>query len=148
MATLFSGPALGLAAAAIALLAVGLVVQTRSLAPPELPDAPVSDVTRGGRIDIVAPTGELDEIPELLRWGPAEGATRHEVTLSAVDETVIWKGASSTDRVTLPSEVRSAVQPAVVYFWQVEAFDSAGSRIAWSAATRFLVANIPIEDAS
>lgn len=148
LSKVFSRSALSLTAvAAVAVLAVGLVVQTRSVAPPELPDLPSGDVTRGSRIEILEPSGDLAYAPDQFRWQLMNLATRYEVTLRAVDETILWQGSSSGDRLVFPEEARSTVQSAVVYLWQVEAFDEAGSRIAWSAPMEFMVLAAAIEEA-
>jgi hypothetical protein len=139
MAKVFSQPALSLAAAAVAVLAVGLVLQTRSATPPVLPNAPVTDVTRGGRVETVAPVGVVEAVPETLTWEAVEGAARYRVSLTAVDDTVLWQGETTQESILLGDEVRSELQPAVVYFWQVDAFSEVGFRVAWSAAVEFRV---------
>lgn len=137
MAKVLSQPALGLAAAAVAVLVVGIVLQTRSAAPPTLPDLPVETVTRGGVVETIAPQGIVDALPETLTWEPVTGAALYRVRLMAIDDEVLWRGETSDVSVALPDEIRSRLQRAVVYFWQVEAFSESGARTAWSAAVEF-----------
>ena len=137
MAKVFSQPALSLAVAAVAVLAVGIVLQTRSAAPPALPDAPVRTVMRSGVVETVAPEGVTDALPESFTWERVEGAARYRMTLTAVDQEVLWQGETTGVSIALPDEIRSGLQPAVVYFWKVDAFSESGSRVAWSAAVEF-----------
>lgn len=142
--TLLSGPAMGLAAAAVVVLTVGVVLQTRGTGPPDLPGAPTSEVTRGARLRLVEPRGAVTAAPESLTWEAVEDVVRYEVTLTGVDETVLFRGESRTESIAVPKEIRSVLQPAVVYFWQVDAFNESGSRVAWSSATEFRIAPAPV----
>lgn len=139
MARVLSRPALGLVAAAIAVFAVGIVIQMRTAGPPELPTVPIESVTRGGGVEVIAPAGFVMESPAVLEWRAVEGAVRYRVTLSAVDGAILWQGESAAAAVEIPDEIRFGLRPAVVYFWQVDAFDERDSRIAWSPATEFRV---------
>jgi hypothetical protein len=120
-------------------LAVGLVLRSMVAGPPSLPGVPLEDTTRGAVVEIVAPIGEVREIPAELSWREAEDAREYRVTVTAVDDTVLWTTTLSTPPVVLPTEVRSELHRAVVYFWTVEALDDSGSRVAWSEPISFKV---------
>ena len=139
LARALTRPRLRLAAAAVAVLVAGLIIQSRSASPPGLPSAPTGDVTRGGRIEIFEPMGEISRPPAIFRWQAESGAARYLVTVTSVDDSIVWQGESASDQIELPEEVGSALRSAVVYFWQVEALNRDESRIAWSAPTRFLI---------
>ena len=128
--------AFALAAAALMLLAASVVVRTRGAAP-ELPPRPDEEVTRGGRVTLVSPSGDVDQLPSSFDWREIDGATSYRVTLTSVDDTVLWSGTASRPPLALPAEIREALEARVVYFWRVEAFDPEGTRVGWSASARF-----------
>jgi len=141
IARLFTQPTVGLAAAAMVVLAVGVVLRSMIAGPPSLPGVPIADATRGGRVEVVAPVGEIEDIPSELLWHEAEGAREYRVTVTAVDETILWTTTLVTPPAMLPTEVRSELHIAVAYFWVVEAFDDSGSRVSWSESISFTVMN-------
>lgn len=140
--------ALGLAAAALLVVAAGAVLRNRSAAP-GLPAAPTHDVVRGGRITLLSPVGPLDAQPAAFEWREAEAAREvvsYRVTLSAVDETVLWTATARTTSLDLPEGVRRSLDARVVYSWRVEAFDNRGARVAWSEAANFSTIPGPTEE--
>ncbi|MDH3255467.1 MAG: hypothetical protein OEM62_10775 [Acidobacteriota bacterium] len=144
---LLSPRAYGLAAAAMVLLVAGIVVRSMGGGAPPLPRAPVEDATRSSTVDIVAPVGQIESFPEQLLWLQVEGALEYRVTMTEVDETPLWSATVSTPPVELPEPVRARLQESVVYFWFVEALDSAGSRIAWSEPVSFETVNTAAAEA-
>lgn len=138
-ARLFARPAFGLAAAAMVVLAVGMVLRSTIVGPPTLPGVPTEDTTRGASVEILAPIGEIQEIPSELSWHEVPGTIEYRVTVTAVDETILWTTTISRPPAVLPAPVRSEFHRAVVYFWAVEALDDSGSRVAWSEPISFKV---------
>ena len=127
-----------LAAAAILVLGAGLLFQlTRSGAPP-LPNPPASGgVVRGGEVEALYPIGEVAEVPAELRWRPRPGAVSYRVTLSTVDDAVLWQATVPAPPARLPAGVVQGLHRAVVYLWTVEALDASGARLASSEPVRF-----------
>lgn len=135
-----------LAAAAAVLVAVGLgglAIRTLRDTDPALPPPPAIDVTRGDRIEGLAPAGELAAMPAELRWEPVEGAAVYRVTLTGVDDEPLWTTEVAAPPAALPAAVSGRLQPAVVYWWGVEALDGAGRRLAGSERARFRVTPSP-----
>jgi hypothetical protein len=117
------------AAAAVLVVGLGLMLQLlRPVAPP-LPDPEMGGV-RGGRIELLAPLGEVATAPAALRWAPVEGAAAYRVRLLAVDDEVLWEARATGPSVALPTEVAARLQGAVTYRWTVEALAADGSLLA------------------
>lgn len=100
-------------------------------------DRPGEDVYRSAGLDVVAPTGEVDVVPEAFEWTPVTGAARYEVRVREVDGTELWRGSSVTARLVLPAALRTEVLPAKTLEWQVVASDAAGQPLADSGVARF-----------
>lgn len=107
------------AAAAIAVLAVGLTFQLATRAP-SLPEPEALGVRRGNAIELLAPIGALDRAPKRLTWRKDPDSTRYHVVLSTVDDTTIWDTQTREVTIDLPNEVLAQLHPSVSYFWQVE----------------------------
>ena len=127
-----------LAAAAVVVLAAGLAFHWVRPGAPPLPSLPEQGgVVRGGEVEAISPVGEQPEIPQELRWRPWPGASSYRVTLSAVDDQVLWATTVPGSSVRLPSDVAAGLHRAVVYVWRVEALDASGRRLAASEPARF-----------
>ncbi len=132
-------PAWVLAAAAVLVLAIGASIQRARLAPPGLPEPTGAVVMRGSELDALFPLGEIEEAPAELRWRGEEWAGRYRVTVSGVDERVIWRADTAETRIETPAELRGRLAPRVVYLWKVEALDHDGRRIASTRWERFRI---------
>jgi len=129
----------GLAAAAvIALAALGMWVVNRSTAP-GLPSIGPETTVRGTRIEVVQPIGDLPEIPTGFEWKAAPEAKNYTIRLFAVDDSLLWESTVFSASAALPADLGGQLHPAVVYIWQVEAFDPDGNRVARSERVRFRV---------
>lgn len=107
----------------------------------ELDRAPVvsedGGTMRSGRLQAVAPLGSLADVPAKLEWEPVSGAVLYRITVSEVDQTLVWSGTSATSELALPSQVRAKVLPRKTLTWQVAAVDAQQSVLATSAVNRF-----------
>ena len=126
----------GLAAAAVLVIAVGGVL-LRGPSAPTLPSLEPDTVLRGARVEVEYPRGDLDAVPRTMRWEAVDGATGYRVVVTAVDDTVLFEKATESASIELSGEDLGRMHPAVVYFWQVEALDGRGSRLALSERVRF-----------
>jgi hypothetical protein len=127
--------------AALVALAVGLSLFLQNQAPP-LPEPDRGDrgeVMRGAEIHAIQPAGEFPEVPREFRWAVTEGARSYQVTLRAVDETVLWQETVAAPSARLPEEVARGLHPAVLYSWTVEALNERNERLAASEPVRFMV---------
>jgi hypothetical protein len=138
-----SSPVWRLAAAAVLVIAAGLMFQLSRPGAPPLPAPQTGGVVRGGEVELVSPLGEVAAMPAELRWTPRPGASSYRVRLSTVDDTVLWEAtvpgtsAASAASARLPAEVIQKLHRAVAYSWTVEALGPAGERLGASEPVRF-----------
>ena len=126
-------------AAALVLVALAGWLALRE-APPRLaaPSAqPV--VLRGAAVELFEPRGDVASAPAELRFGAVAGAARYRVRILEVDDAVLWEQELATAEAPIPAEVRARLGEAVMYRFQVEAFDAHGARVAVSTATPFRI---------
>ncbi len=128
-----------LATAAVLVLAIGVSIQRARLAPPGLPEPTGAVVLRGSELEGLYPLGELGEAPAELRWRGEEWADRYRVTVSGVDEQVLWQAETAETRIEAPADLRGRLAPRVAYLWKVEALDKEGRRIASTRWERFRI---------
>lgn len=119
------------------LIAIGLTVQLRHIARPEIGSVPKQEVFRSGSIDILSPVGDVGQAPTQIQWEPVANATRYEVQLQEVDGTTIWKTETARSSVSLPSPIRAQVVPHKTLLLDVRAFNAAGAMVANSSQVRF-----------
>ncbi len=133
-----SPPAWRIAAALFVILGAALLFQlTRPGGPPPLPAPESGGVFRGGKVEVVAPVGEIAAVPDELIWVRTEGARSYRVRLLAVDDEVLWETTVPAPPARLPAEVFKSLHPAVAYTWTVEALGPSGERVAVSEPVRF-----------
>jgi len=104
-----------LAAAALAVVAIGLVTFTQL--------RPMDDTVRGDDAGLVVPPSgaRLDSAPDELAWPAQPGATAYRVVLRDASAVVLWRGPeSAANRLTLPTDGRRALDRAGTYLWTVE----------------------------
>ncbi len=126
-----------LALAAVALVAASLVGWWLQMRPPPLPPAAASGVVRGSTLEPIRPLGEQIQPPDDLAWREVDLAASYRVSLREVDENLLWQTKVEGSPTDVPAKLRQALQPGVVYFWQVEALDTTGARLAWSSPVQF-----------
>jgi len=113
------------AGAAIAAAAAGVLVAVtwaryRDAATYPAPGEETLRSVTVGRVELIAPRGDLDAMPEELRWREAEGRPPCHAAIVQPDLTPIWEGPASAESfITIPSEVRQALNPDTVYLWKV-----------------------------
>jgi len=131
-------PGLLAAAAAVFVLAVGYAAWDR--------EPPVRDLRDAGggyrtlELQALAPSGDVRAAPRDLEWSPVDGAARYDVVVLEVDRTVLWQGASTTARVSLPGPVVARFEPGKTILWEVTARTRDGAVVAVSGTGRFRVA--------
>lgn len=124
------------AAAAVVLFTVaGIALRQADLGAPPLPAPSERSTVRGTTLDLLEPRGDLDDTPGELRWAAVDGAASYLVRLVAVDGEILWQVRVTTPR----TKLGRTLDAGVAYWWEVEAFDRGGRRLAWSEPGRFLV---------
>lgn len=119
-----------------------LVVMAASLLLRTAPDiAPIFDngptVLRTGTIRIDSPRGDVQQVPQELKWMGLEEAASYEVRISEVDRVEVVVLTTNSNSVTISPEIQDELAAGKPLFWQVNAFDSSGRQIAQSELARF-----------
>jgi hypothetical protein len=127
--------------AALALAGVAIVVvlsvQMRNGPPGIRPPRPEQEVLRSNTVSILAPAGDIREVPNEIRWRSAPNAVRYQARLLEVDGSELWKAETTSNRIELPATIRARVVPAKTLLCEVWAFDASGNQVARSATVRF-----------
>jgi len=95
-----------------------------------------ADVYRSEGVRLIAPRGDIAEVPESFSWNAQPGAVRYEVTVMEVDKTVLWRQTTVQTRISAPSELRAKALPGKTLLWQVVALGPGGKPVAVSETWR------------
>ena len=127
-----------LAAAALLLVGIGVTLRWSSpWTPPALPDAPPTDVVRGGAFALESPIGELGTAPSRFDWQSVPGATRYTVEIRDVAGDLVASAEAAESALEIAPDLAAKLESRVAYSWTVVARDAAGSGIARSAPAIF-----------
>jgi hypothetical protein len=96
-----------------------------------------ADVMRSTTLRAIAPVGELDRVPEELRWSDVPGAARYSILVTEVDLTPVFQGRVGSSSIPLPEEVRKILVPGKVLQWTVIAEDASGRELATTGVQKF-----------
>ncbi len=106
----------GLAAAALALLVLGLP----RTGPPSVPERSGAEtIVRSQEVAGLSPDGDLAAAPAALSWDALEGARSYRVRVERVDGELVHAGETSETSYALRGIVE--LEPHVRYLWRVEA---------------------------
>jgi hypothetical protein len=130
-----------LAAAAILLVAAGVVYFRSGTSQPQLQAAndTGSEVLRSGGFAVLNPVGDLESGPKEIRWEPIANATRYRAILVEVDRSEMWKGETAANYIELPAAIQARIVPAKTLFSEVIAYDSSGNKVGDTGLIRFRV---------
>jgi hypothetical protein len=132
-----------LAAAAALVVAAGLAYQALQPTGPELPERSQAGAVRGGVVEVIAPVGELAQLPAELSWRAVVDAAVYRLRLTSPDDTVLWQVETAATEAQVPAEVAAGLQRAVAYRWNVEAMAADGTVVGRSETARFRAAPEP-----
>ena len=131
-----------LALAATLLLAVVGWLSTRTSSP-DLPpvEGPGSGSTMrsGSEVVLVAPNGELAELPSHFSWNSTTDEAEFRVTVQRVDGRVLFERRTNETQLQLSPEERGALEKDVTYTWYVTA--NLGENEIRTTAVQFVVAS-------
>jgi hypothetical protein len=77
---------------------------------------------RSGRLEVLAPAGDLLQAPNELRWTAVPSTSRYHVRILEVDATEVWSGDTTETHVALPPNVIEQFAPGKSLKWDVQAF--------------------------
>ncbi len=121
------------------LLLAGVGLQLRNSGRPQLRTDVGSDVYRTNTLTVLAPSGDLQQPPDEVRWKPVPAAVRYRVRILEVDGNEMWSVESAGGGVTIPADVRARIVPAKTLLCSVTALDGDGRTVAESNNVRFRV---------
>jgi hypothetical protein len=121
------------------LILVAAALQKRNNPPGLHAPIPDHEVLRSNAIAVIAPTGDIQQVPDEIQWQAASAAVKYEVLLLEVDGTEFWKAETGETSIPIPTAVRARIVPAKTLLCQVLAFDRSGREVAVSDAVRFRI---------
>jgi hypothetical protein len=126
-------------AAACALTAIAIGVQLRHQPEPTLTalNRTGGEVLRSGSVSLIAPLGDVAEVPKTVQWQPVAGAAQYEVRLLEVDRTELWRTTVSSTEAGIPRQTQLSIAPAKTLLLVVTAMDSSGRKLGESQPSAF-----------
>lgn len=130
----WAAPATVLAAAAI----MAVVLLQPAKAPELQANAGHENVVyRSQEVQIVSPAGDVQQVPQELRWQAFAGAATYKVAVMEVDKSVLWTTETAGTMIEVPPSLRARMLPGKPILWQVTAVDSQGRVLGTSQIERF-----------
>jgi hypothetical protein len=131
-----------LAAAAVALLAIGAALALRFGRPTAEPVGVMRGQEEAASAVLPADGTLLRQAPDSLTWAPVSGARAYSVEVFDAESTPLWSSRRlTTPRVDLPPEVRHRISEGGGFLWRVVVYDESGRRDL--ALGRFVVSPQP-----
>lgn len=128
---------LAVAAAAVVIVSVALLRPSRA---PEL-QADLGRqpaIYRSQEVQLVAPIGDLAEVPQELRWQPFPGADTYKIVIMEIDRSQLCSVQTRATSIAMPATVRAKMLPGKPILWQVTAFTPQGKVVATSQVQKFV----------
>ena len=143
LANLFRLPtmrwAVPITVAAAAIVVVSLALLRSSKAPElhaDLGQQPA--IYRSQEIQLVAPIGDVTEVPQELQWQTFTGAATYKVVIMEVDHSELWSTQTPANSIAIPATVRAKMLPGKPILWQVTALTPQGQVVATSQVQKFV----------
>lgn len=95
-------------------------------------------IYRSQEVELVAPIGDLQRLPQTLQWHAFPGAEIYKVKIMEVDHSPLWTGDSKQTSMEIPAAVRAKMLPGKPILWQVTAVDEHGRVQGSSQIQRFV----------
>lgn len=131
-------------AAMLAVVVGGGVLVGRLTAPPPVPLV-ANHAVRGSQVEILAPAGEISEVPRELTWRPLEGSSATRVRLRAASGEVLLDEQVEAGRgvLELPEALHTRLAAGLRWSWAIEAIDAEGRVLARSEVVEVRPASAP-----
>lgn len=97
------------------------------------------EIMRSGSVRLIAPSGDLGQLPVSFSWDAYPGARSYRVELTEVDGTLVWKGTVDQNALSVKPDLKSMLHNGKPYLWQVTALDASGNAVASSSHERFRI---------
>ena len=131
------------AVAMIVIFSVSLYISEHSQEPQLSARVERPEIVRSGMVHPLAPSGDLDKVPNTLNWEAYPGAKSYSVELLEVDGNRLWSGKSEENSLQLQPAVKAMMHPQKTLRWRVTAMDEAGKVMAKSSEVSFRVTGPP-----
>jgi len=136
----FGGMRWVLPAAAVAAIAIASAVLLRPTKAPDLQAnaGGQSPIYRSQEIQVIGPVGDLQQVPQELRWQQFAGAVAYRVVLMEIDRSQLWTSETKEMAAEIPIFARAKMLPGKPILWQVTALDSQARVLGTSQVQKFI----------
>jgi hypothetical protein len=143
LASLFRWPTIRWAVPIMVAAAAVVVVSVALLRPSRAPELHADlgrqpAIYRSQEVQLVAPIGDLAEVPQELRWQPFPGADMYKIVIMEIDHSQLWNVQTRANSIVIPAAVRAKMLPGKPILWQVTAFTPQGKVVAASQVQKFV----------
>ena len=129
-----------LPATAVAAIAIASAVLLRPAKAPELQANAGGQpaIYRSQEVQVVSPVGDVQQVPQQLRWQAFAEAASYKVVVMEVDHSALWTSDTKETSVEIPVSVRAKMLPGKPILWQVTALDAQARILVTSQVQRFV----------
>ena len=143
LANLFRWPTLRWVVPVTVAAAAVVVVSVALLRPSKAPELQADlgrqpAIYRSQEVQVVAPIGDVAEIPQELRWQTFTGADTYKVVIMEVDHSELWSTQTRANSIAIPATVRAKMLPGKPILWQITALTPQGQVAATSQVQKFV----------
>ncbi|MCP2606607.1 hypothetical protein NLC27_03540, partial [Candidatus Aminicenantes bacterium AC-708-I09] len=97
----------------------------------------VAQRTRGEPIKIFGPVGQINNLPEFIKWKEVRDANYYLIQLRNSKDQILWSALSHESRIKIPSFVKEMIERGEVYNLKIMAFSQDGRIISESKSIVF-----------
>ena len=105
--------------------------------PPPLTEK-IGQGIRGENIKICRPAGEIEKLPEFIKWSEVKNADYYLVQLSNEENQIIWSALAHENKIKIPLFIQEKIKKGENYYLKIKAFSSDGRIILESKKINFL----------
>ncbi len=105
--------------------------------PPPLSEK-IGQGIRGENIKICCPVGEIEELPEFIKWSEVKNADCYLIQLIDKDDQIMWSALAHESKIKIPSFIQRKIKKGKSYYLKIKAFSSDGRIILESKKINFL----------
>jgi hypothetical protein len=125
----------GVAAAALLLVIIGVLPQFRGSSPQFVLSE--DEVVRGKSLTLMSPIIDVRAVPTFFEWKPLGQDVEYRISL--YNGGLLWSAATRDNRIVVPEETRLRMLPGQRFAWQVRAYSPRGTLIAVSSKVQFQI---------
>jgi hypothetical protein len=143
LANLFGWPTMRWAIPITVAAAAVVIISVTLLRPSKAPELQADlgrqpAIYRSQEVQLVAPIGDVADLPQELRWQPFPGADMYKAAIMEIDYTQLWSTQTRANSIAIPAAVRAKMFPGKPILWQVTALTPQGQVVATSQVQKFV----------